>query len=98
MRQRGEQDRNLLAQLLKAIVANLRRAHRFELRPQMSQQDLMQRPLEQTQPMIGLHQLHKTLAELLILRWAERPQRGQRHIDQRQQGSHIELVHGRHEF
>ena len=44
------------------------------------------------------HQLHEALHELLVLRRAQRPQRRQRHIDQRQTGPHVELVDGRHQL
>ena len=74
-RERREQHRTRLAQLLQTVVHDLRRADLLELRPQVPQQNLMQRPLEQPQPLVGLHQLDEALRKLLILLRAQRSQR-----------------------
>ena len=90
--ERREQHRTRLAQLLQTVVHDLRRPNPLELRPQVPQQNLVQRPFEQAQPLVGLHQLDEALRERLILRRAQRPQRRQRHVHQRQVGPHVELI------
>ena len=58
----GEQYRTLLAQLLQAVVDDLWWADWFELRPQVAQQDVVQRPLEQADPMISFDQLQESIS------------------------------------
>ena len=66
--ERREQHGARLAELLQAVVHDLRRSHVLELRPQVPQQNLVQRPLEQPEPLVRLHELDKALGEFLILR------------------------------
>src|SRR4051812_27022348 len=77
-----KQDGALLSKLLQTVVNDLRRLDGFKLRPQVTQQNVMQRPLEQADPMIGIDQREEALNKLVVLTRAQRSQRWERHIDQ----------------
>jgi hypothetical protein len=74
-----------------AFVAHARRFRVAVVRVQAVQQDPLQRPLEQVDPVVGRHEHGDVLLEPPVLRWRQRAQRGKRDLDDRQACVRVEL-------
>lgn len=67
IRESRQQCRTLQPHLLQAVIGDPRRGRLLELRRQVPQQDAVERPLEQPEPIVGGHQLLEAGEKFAVL-------------------------------